>query len=196
MNRCLAIARSHAIAGNVVNSLALIKHALDRCKAAEPALSVDDNDDDEFTPRNIQVSKQDVAFLHDTLSGELQRHRALAEIFNNSAKSQTAVASPKKPLSSQLLDYPSGGAVDLDNIVAYPPRLEPFPVKPLFLDVAWNYIEYPDKQGPQLASAAAAANKGAGAGAGAGKPQEKAAAAAAEPEAAKPQKRGWFGFGR
>lgn len=94
-----------------------------------------------------------------------------------------------KPLSNRLSDYPAGG-VDLENIVTYPPRLEPFPVKPLFLDVAWNYIEYPGKGEP--APAAAPARE-------ASKPQqqqeETAPSASAEPEA-KPQKRGWFGFGR
>ncbi|KAK4234672.1 signal recognition particle subunit SRP68 [Achaetomium macrosporum] len=178
--KCLAIARSHAIAGNAVNSLALIKHALDQCKAAIPALSSQDEEDD-FAPRNIQVTKRDVSLLHDTLTGELQRGRALVEIFNlNKATntSQSTTTGPAKPLSSRLSDYPSGG-VDLDNIVVYPPRLEPFPVKPLFLDVAWNYIEYPNKREEAGVKEAASA-------------QEQAA-----PEAgAKPQKRGWFGFGR
>ncbi|GAB1319012.1 signal recognition particle subunit srp68 [Madurella fahalii] len=172
--KCLAISRSHAVAGNVVNSLALSKHALDCCKVASPALSGED-DEDQFTPRNIQVTKRDVNFLHDTLSGELQRYRALVEIFN-STKSAGASQSAK-PLSAQLFDYPSGG-VDLENIVAYPPQLEPLPVKPLFLDVAWNYIEYPSKTDQPSAREPNAAQ---------GK--------AAEPEA-KPQKRGWFGFGR
>ncbi|KAL2023364.1 hypothetical protein VTK56DRAFT_2721 [Thermocarpiscus australiensis] len=179
--KCLAIARSHAIAGNAVNSLALIKHGLDRCKAALPALSGKDNDSDEFTPRNVQVTKRDISLLDQNLTGELQRSRALVEIFNNDNNKPTASQSTK-PLSSQLLDYPAGG-VDLENIVAYPPRLEPLPVKPLFLDVAWNYIEYPDKRDQAGAKETA-------------KAQEKAAAAAAVQPEAKPQKRGWFGFGR
>ena len=190
-NRSLAIARSHAIAGNAVNSLALIKHAHDQCNAATPALSsADDQDNDAFTPQNIQVTKRDITLLYQTLTGELQRGRALVEIFNTTTTGKPAAAgSSAKPLSDRLSDYPAGG-VDLENIVTYPPRLEPFPVKPLFLDVAWNYIEYPGKGEP--AATAAPARE-------AGKPQqqqqETAPSASAEPEA-KPQKRGWFGFGR
>lgn len=55
---------------------------------------------------------------------------------------------------------------DLSKLVPYPPQMQPVPVKPLFLDVAWNYIDYPhaaEKQPP-----AAEEKKG----------------------------RGWFGFGR
>lgn len=60
-------------------------------------------------------------------------------------------------------------------------------MKPLFLDVAWNYVTYP--------------GKGAGGG-GVDQQQTKESSAAAPPVAAepqpeaKPQKRGWFGFGR
>lgn len=78
--------------------------------------------------------------------------------------------------------------MDLERIVEYPPRLEVVPVKPLFLDVAWNYIGYPDK------SAAAGGQQQKQ---GEVKGQEKQAqGGGAEQEAAKPQKRGWFGFGR
>jgi signal recognition particle subunit SRP68 len=63
--------------------------------------------------------------------------------------------------------------------VPYPPQMQPIPVKPLFLDVAWNYIDYP-REGQQ----------------------ETAHTAPAAPAPAPPQeeenksRRGWFGFGR
>jgi signal recognition particle subunit SRP68 len=180
LTRCLAIARSQAIAGNAVNSLALVKYALDQCKAAMPALSSQD-EEQPFAPRNIQVTNRDMNLLHDTLTGELQRGRALVEIFNQNKAPhtpQSATTGSAKPLSSRLSDYPPGG-VDLDNIVVYPPRLEPFPVKPLFLDVAWNYIEYPYKREETAMKETAMV-------------QEKGGSEAE----AKPQKRGWFGFGR
>ncbi|KAK4126088.1 hypothetical protein N657DRAFT_679087 [Parathielavia appendiculata] len=189
--KSLAIARSHAIAGNAVNSLALIKHALDQCKAASfPLSNSSDNDQDEFTPRNIQVTKRNVTLLHDTLAGELQRGRALVEIFSltdNKHLAQPLTGGPaSKPLSSRLFDYAAGG-VDLENIVTYPPRLEPFPVKPLFLDVAWNYIEYPGKNGQQHSAGAATVQQQ--------QDKTKPGAPVPEPEA-KPQKRSWFPFGR
>ncbi|KAK4454407.1 signal recognition particle subunit SRP68 [Podospora aff. communis PSN243] len=180
--KCLAIARSHSIAGNALNALALIKHALDESSSALPILSAGPDAESGYSPRNIHVNKNDAKSLHDLLSGELQRSRALVEILNSNKKS-TSVASQSgdasKPLAAQLSNYPSSG-IDLENIVAYPPQLEHVPVKPLFLDVAWNYIDYPDKKGPSKDAESALG---------------KANAAAAEPEA-KPQKRGWFGFGR
>ena len=75
------------------------------------------------------------------------------------------------PIVQRLFEYPSN--VDLENLVAFPPKMEAIPVKPLFFDVAWNYIDYPGK----VASVA-----------------EEAAPSAAQ--AAPAQKRGWFGFGR
>jgi signal recognition particle subunit SRP68 len=57
------------------------------------------------------------------------------------------------------------------------------PVKPLFLDVAWNYIDYPNRPGQQPAVAA---------------PESASQMDVDEPEAAPVQekKKGWFGFGR
>jgi signal recognition particle subunit SRP68 len=60
-------------------------------------------------------------------------------------------------------------------------------VKPLFLDTAWNYITYPGQQ--------AGGGEQPGAGAQAKEEAEEAEDESAEPEA-KPQKKGWFGFGR
>ena len=77
-------------------------------------------------------------------------------------------------------EYPAD-RVDLKNLVTYPPRLEPIPVKPLFFDIAWNYIEYPGRSAKmrqdQGKIAAVDGVKG--------KEEEK-----------KEVRRGWFGFGR
>jgi signal recognition particle subunit SRP68 len=53
------------------------------------------------------------------------------------------------PIIERLNEYPVNG-VDLKNLVTYPPKVQPVPVKPLFLDVAWNYIDYPGRP-PALA---------------------------------------------
>ena len=72
-------------------------------------------------------------------------------------------------------DYPAGAA-DLSNLVTYPPKLRPVPVKPIFLDLAWNYIEYPGKASQPARDVPVAAENTGG---------QKA-----------PAKKGWFGFGR
>ena len=78
--------------------------------------------------------------------------------------------------------YPTLGThVDLKNLVTYPPKLEPVPMKPLFLDVAWNYIEYPGREG--------VVGK---------KVVEKLAVNGVKEDDKQPEKKnkGWFGFGR
>lgn len=176
--RSLAIARSYSIAGNAVNALALTKYAHDKAEQALPVLNAG-QDRSESAPRNIAVTKQDIQSLSSLLAGELQRYRALVEM-SNLHKPAKGPAVPL-PLVERLSEFPSDG-VDLENIVVYPPKVDAIPVKPLFLDVAWNYITYPSKQTKQEQSAKAAAAEKQAAGAGA--------------EQAKPQKRGWFGFGR
>lgn len=74
--------------------------------------------------------------------------------------------------------YPTSGDVDLSNLVTYPTKLEAVPVKPLFFDVAWNYIEYPGRR-PQPAVQA--------------QKEERPSSGGEEKQEAK---KGWFGFGR
>lgn len=92
---------------------------------------------------------------------------------------------PAAPAVQNLDAYPTPGLqVDLKNLVSYPPKIQPVPVKPLFLDVAWNYIDYPNRPGQQPALAV---------------PEAAGAMDVDEPAAAEPvqeKKKGWFGFGR
>lgn len=168
----MSIARSHAIIGNVTNALALINHSLG---LSEEAASELPNAGNRPTgPLHVDVGKDDIDFLTNLLTGELQRHRAIVHIDNLRKESKEEAG--KLPLVERLHEYPVGG-VDLSNIVEFPPKLALIPVKPIFLDVAWNYINYPGKA-PQAAEPA------------------NAAASSQEPEKQQPAKRGWFGFGR
>lgn len=81
------------------------------------------------------------------------------------------------PLIERLDEYPAGDG-DLSNLVDYPPKVQPIPVKPLFFDVAWNYIDYP-REGKKVVQSEREAT---------------AQAPAAEPK--RETKRSWFGFGR
>ncbi|GJN66885.1 signal recognition particle protein [Purpureocillium lilacinum] len=172
--KCLSIARSHAIIGNVANALALINRAAELCQ--ESASKVPKTSDStSSSPLNVEVTSESVSALANLLNGELQRHRAIVHIDNlRKTESDEAGKGPRIPLLERLQDYPSDG-VDLSNLVEFPPKLALVPMKPIFLDVAWNYIDYPGKT-------AAAATP----------------AAAPEPakEPAPQPKRGWFGFGR
>lgn len=128
--------------------------------------------------KTIEVVKSDAEFLQNLLKGELQRCRALVEIANlrkQADKGDSKAA--QRPLIDKLGQYPSKG-VDLENIISYPPKVEPIPIKPLFLDVAWNHVQYPQKQAAK-----------------AGALEDKTNAKSGEPEK-QPAKKGWFGFGR
>jgi signal recognition particle subunit SRP68 len=130
-------------------------------------------------PVNVDVGTDSVDLLIKLLNGELQRHRAIVHIDNLRTQSKEQAGEPAKiPLVEQLHEYPVSG-IDLSNIVEFPPKLALIPVKPIFLDVAWNYIQYPGRTTSSPA-------------------QEPSTSGKAEPagEPPKQQKKGWFGFGR
>ncbi|KAK1985801.1 signal recognition particle protein [Colletotrichum cereale] len=175
--KSLSIARSHAIVGNTVNALALIKHATGEAQEAASTLA-DDPQPEVKSPRNIEVSGNDAKSLANFLQGEFQRHRALVHLSNLLRNAESSEDDTKNvPLIERLREYPSGGT-DLANLVSIPPKLSTIPVKPIFLDVAWNYIDYPGKEPQEVAPHSN---------------DEQASESGAKPQ---PQKRGWFGFGR
>lgn len=155
--------------------MALINRALSFSFKAVAKLPNTEAPSDEL-PLSLDISPASVKFLEQVIDGELQRHRAIVHVDNlRKMQAQSDEYKSHAPLVEKLHEYPFGGA-NLDNVVQFPPSLDVIPVKPIFLDVAWNYIHYPQKE------------------ARAGNTQ---AAPATEAEAEKPaQKKGWFGFGR
>lgn len=117
---------------------------------------------------NLHVSPRAVASLGQLLRAELLRYHALAHM-DNLRKAEKDLPRTRVPLLERLHEYPAHG-VDLTNLVEFPPKLRLIPVKPIFLDVAWNYIDYPNKSSASQST--------------------PSAQPAAQP------KRGWFGFGR
>ncbi|KAK2696523.1 hypothetical protein QWA68_004619 [Fusarium oxysporum] len=181
--KALAIARSHAISSNLAAALALINHADGLVEESHSSISSSDGSSNR-TPLNLTVSAEDAEYLQTLLNGELQRHRAIVHADalrkNHELSASDAV---KQPLIGSLHQYPVGG-VNLSHVVEFPPKLATIPVKPIFLDVAWNYIDYPNKvpkQQQQQQAAAAAPSQ-------ADTPERT--------ESPAPAKRGWFGFGR
>lgn len=129
------------------------------------------------------MSSDAITSLTQLVDGELQRHRAIVHIDHLREAEVQETSLGAVPLVERLHEYPVGD-VDLDNIVELPPKKSLIPMKPIFLDVAWNYINYPGKK--QTAASAPAA----------GAPATSGTAANAAPEQPQQQKRGWFGFGR
>jgi signal recognition particle subunit SRP68 len=124
-------------------------------------------------PLRLDVSRSQVQALGSILQGLVAQYRGLVTLEKMAAEGpQTG---NQRPVIERLHEF-SGDKVDLSNLVPYPPKMQPIPVKPLFLDVAWNYIDYP-REGAQ--------------------PQEEAQGPMETgTEEKKGGRRGWFGFGR
>ena len=56
----------------------------------------------------------------------------------------------QKPLLSRLHQFPRPSSIDLTNLVEYPPKLVPVPVKPFFFDIAYSYIGTEKKEAKKM----------------------------------------------
>lgn len=165
-----------------VNTLALLSHSRDLVATAQSSLSqlrAPNN-----APSSLDIHSEDVNALSAQIDKSLLYHHALAEMDKMHAEAQSAHAKlSQPPLIQRLHDYPvPGTAIDTSNLVSWPLKREPVPVKPIFLDVAWNYIDYPGRTKEVEVVDTDVAMQGTD---------------GAKPETAKPkEKKGWFGFGR
>lgn len=176
--KCLHISHSHAFISAPRQALALCSRALSLASQAvsSPRPTAPSLD----TPKLV-VSESQAQTLKQHLENMTLHYRGLVALdqlsSHSDVTSKTQLANAA-PVVERLNEYPTSGAVDLQNLVTWPPKLKPVPVKPLFLDVAWNYVEYPGQQkaAPE-------------------QPVEEPAQAV-QVEEAKPAKKGWFSFGR
>lgn len=178
--RCLNIAYSHALVPTPKNALALLLRAESIVsKAASSASSLPQPPPD--SALKLDISKDAFSGLHNRIKLLINQYRGVVELYNLNANSNIAAQknlTSAAPMVERLHEYPAGGA-DLANLVTYPPKLKPVPVKPIFLDVAWNYIDYPGQQAPVGSSGVNGAKEDAN-----------------MDDDQKPAKKGWFGFGR
>lgn len=156
--RCLAVGRSHSLLGKSSEALALFSKAFDLAGSAVPQSSVSTDG-----PPQLDVTRAQVNALGSTLRGMVAQYRGLVTLERLSTESGS---SQQRPLVERMHQFSL--ANDLNNLVPYPPQMQPVPVKPLFLDVAWNYINYP----------------------------QEGAVAEQAPAVEEKKGRGWFGFGR
>lgn len=178
--KCLNISYSHSLLGNHLNALALLKRAQDLVSHSRPSSSTSEN-----APPTLDIQPSSTKQIQAHTAALASRLHAIVEmraLEANSAKAAAKNMTSAAPWVQRLNDYPTPGTqVDLKNLVTYPPKIEPVPVKPMFLDVAFNYIEYPGRT-PEVVKAAPQAAQ-------IDEPMEEKSAPA-------PQKKGWFGFGR
>ncbi|CAO2653410.1 Nn.00g028210.m01.CDS01 [Neocucurbitaria sp. VM-36] len=174
--KCLNLSHSYAFLSTPKQALALCNRAfLLSSQAASAPRSIAPS---ASKAPKLGVSEEQAQTLKKTLENLNSHYRgvvALSQLSDTASKTGTTNAAP---VVERLNEYPSSGTVDLKNLVTWPPKLKPVPVKPLFLDVAWNYIEYPGRT--QHA-----------------KEPEAEKVQVEEKKAERPQaKKGWFSFGR
>ena len=177
--KCMAIGQSHAINGDTVNALALYSRALDLVKTISSAMTSDAIS----TAPKLDVVDSQVKAATSQLSLLVTTYRALAELkaLRASSASSNQDAVYKRPFIETFNLKQYSDNVDLKNLVNYPPKLQPIPVKPLFFDLAWNYIQYPghDKRNDTEAA-----------------PTSNGSLESENGTREEPRRRGWFGFGR
>ncbi|KKY23611.1 putative signal recognition [Phaeomoniella chlamydospora] len=172
--RCLAIGRSYVRQSKWPNALALFSRAHELLLTASGFLNASLKDGSIIAPR-LDISKVQLDGFGSFLRSIVIQYRGLVEL-HNLTKSKDKALDPSTstvPLGKQLDQYPEH-TVDLHNLVSYPPKIEAIPVKPLFFDLAWNYIEYPGQHADAVNGISDSQHE----------------------ESRKETKRGWFGFGR
>ncbi|KAF2502995.1 hypothetical protein BU16DRAFT_521626 [Lophium mytilinum] len=179
--KCLNISHSHALLSAPDLALSLCNRALSLSSLAISAPQ--STAPPPSSPPKLITTSSETSTLSRHLQNLTSHHRglvALSHLAANSATASKAQLTNAAPLAEKLGEYPAYGTVDVKNLVTWPPRLKPVPVKPLFFDVAWNYIEYPGRAAP-VAEPKTEAMEGV----------EKAGEAEQ-----KPAKKGWGFFGR
>lgn len=197
--KCLNLSHAYAFLNTPKQALALCSRALSLATQAAAALQSSPPPTSNAT--KLAVSHDQAQTLQTTLQNLTSHYRGVVALSQLTATSASTSSKPSlattttttpPPVVERLNEYPASGSVDLKNLVTWPPKMKPVPVKPLFLDVAWNYVEYPGR-----APAVQQPEAEAGAGAGAETVVDTAVAPAAEQTAERPQvKKGWFSFGR
>lgn len=176
--KCLNLSHAYAFLSTPKEALALCSRAF---TLSSQAASAPRPTTSSSKAVKLEVTEEQSSKLKHSLENLTSHYRGVVALSQLSAKSDTASKAgltSAAPVVERLNEYPTSGSVDLNNLVTWPPKLKPVPVKPLFLDVAWNYVEYPGRA-PK-------------------KPEpepEKAPIEEKQPE--RPAaKKGWFSFGR
>jgi signal recognition particle subunit SRP68 len=147
--KCVNLAHAHAFQAAPKNALALCGRALS-LSAQASSLPPSSPEDSSSAP-NLAVSPAQASTLQTTLQNLSSHYRGVVALSSISSSTNPPAGKLKTtanaaPVVERLNEYPATGTVDLGNLVTWPPKLKPVPVKPLFLDVAWNYVGYPGRK--------------------------------------------------
>lgn len=184
--KCLNLSHSHAFLGAHKQALALCSRALALSQQTAAAVSSTSTTTTTTSAPNLSISATQTSTLSSTLANLTAHHRGVVALSQLSASQNQPSTTSTAPVVSRLNEFPPSATsptANLANLVTWPPKLKPVPVKPLFLDVAWNYVEYPGRKEEVVKESV-------------GAKVEEVAEVAAEVVEKPKEKKGWFGFGR
>ncbi|KAI5287260.1 hypothetical protein KEM54_006119 [Ascosphaera aggregata] len=212
--RCVAVARSHSIVSKPQNALALLMRASKLAEQSAPLSRLRTPEaevEGTNTPLRLTISRSQLETLNSRLTGLILHHQGLCELYRLKETASKVDQRNLPPLIERLDTYPLAN-VDLHHLVNFPPKMQPIPVKPLFLDIAYNYLEYP---GTSTTTAMNTSTSGSAAQSRSGMESNRAVEGAAAAASGKNaggtaaaesgdgenrqesvRRRGWFGFGR
>ena len=200
--KCLNLGYSHSVVAERKEALALFAKAQTLAQTASAGLQATSKQVD--SPPSLDVHADQLHQLNTHLEFLLLHQRGLVGLEQQIGGGTTKESSGTRvrPVFRHLQEYPASGKVDLKNIIPWPPRPEPIPVKPVFLDLAWNYIKYPGTHSDEQASEPAAQMEGIVNGVvdtarqATNVVKEAIGVDSTEEQNETPKKRGWFSFGR
>ncbi|RPB19445.1 hypothetical protein L211DRAFT_636735 [Terfezia boudieri ATCC MYA-4762] len=134
--RCSAIAPSH-LATNTRNTLALYHRALTHITTSLPRLP------SSSSTTKLDISTTDAQSLKSHLQALVTRYIALIQLQDYIQKTQRDSPAIHAPLIDTLGTY--NEKIVFENLVPVNNGVEPVPVKPVFFDIAWNFVGYPVK---------------------------------------------------
>lgn len=172
--KCLNLSHSYAFLSAPKQALALCNRALSLSSSAASVPWPTASSSPQKAPK-LDVSQEQAQTLNKNLENLNSHYRGVVALAQLSETVSKTAPKNAAPVVERLNEYPSSGVVDLTNLVTWPPKLKPVPVKPLFLDVAWNYVEYPGRE--RVAEP---------------EPEK----IQVKPVEEKPASKGWFSFGR
>lgn len=176
LTRCLTIGHSYAITGEPKNALALYARALELSNTSL-SITTSATNETKAAVQSFEIASDEFTGFHRYINGLVSQYRGLVELKALADQQKAAMKSiHRPPLAERLDEYPID-EVESTNLVNFPPKLQPVPVKPLFLDLAWNYIDYPGRS-PSVVNGAPMVPK------------------STTEEKKEPAQRRWFGFGR
>ena len=139
--RCLAIARCYSQLSRSLEALGLVLRAqnyVSTCtkQAHGRPISIDSG------PPGPDIAEAKIRQLQQTLLEMSKTLRGKVALQDTHFIKSSASGDTEQAFIRHLDVFPARD-IDLDKLINLYPRLQPIPVKPIFLDLAYNYLQYP-----------------------------------------------------